>query len=181
MAGRGIHKAAAVYAKTLLELAGEKGVREEILAEAGSLHAVFSSAPALARALKSPALSAEKKTKLLAPVKDRASDLLKRLIRLLEIKNRLVLLPDICGEILRMDEERRRVRRARVVSAVALAPEQMQRLSEGLSARSGGYTYQLKNEVDAGLIAGFRVEEEDRVTDASLLHKLNLLRLKLAA
>jgi len=181
MSGRGIHKAAVVYAKTLLDLAGEKGVREEILSEAGSLNAVFSAAPALTRALKNPALSAEKKAKLLKPVKEKSSDLLKRLIRLLEIKGRLSLFPDLCSEILRLDEERRHIRRARVVSAVALVPEQMQRLAQGLSIRNEGYTYQLNNEVDSSLIAGFRVEEENRVTDASLRHKLNLLRLKLAA
>ena len=175
------HKAAAVYARTLLDVAGEKGVRDEILAEARALEEAFAGIPALARALELPALAADKKARLLAPIKDRASGLLKKFLRLLEIKNRFALLPPLCAEVLRLDEERRQIRRARVVSAAPLSAEQLQRLSAGLSSRAGGRAYLLENAVDAGLIAGFRVEEDDKITDASLRHKLNVLRLKLAA
>ena len=107
--------------------------------------------------------------------------MLKRLIKLLEVKGRLVLLESIAEEFLRLEEERRQISRAKVISAVPLSDAQLKSLAEGLSAQRSGRTYVLHNEVDPTLIAGFRVEEGDRVVDASLRHKLNAIRHKLAA
>jgi F0F1-type ATP synthase delta subunit len=80
-----------------------------------------------------------------------------------------------------MEEASRKVRRAVVVSAQPLDADQLATLAEGLAARHPGYTYLLENEVDASLIAGFRVEEDGHVTDTSLRHKLDGARRSLAA
>jgi F-type H+-transporting ATPase subunit delta len=173
MAKRQFHKAAAVYARTLLELGSEKGILPALREEMASLREVFAKLPELDRALRLPALSLEKKNLLAQSLSTDASDLVKRLIRLLEIKGRLA--------FLRLEEERRRVKWARVISAIPLTAEQLQHLADGLSAHHPGFTYLLKNEVDPSLIAGFRIEVDDFVTDASLRHKLNALRYKLAA
>lgn len=175
------HKATAVYARTLFELAEAKSQLAPLKDEIEAVLSVFDKTPMLRSALQSPALSSEKKLALMKPLSDKASDLFKRFLRLLEIKGRLALLRDICEEFLRLEEEKRNVLRARVVSALPLSADQLQRLASGLSARRPGKTYLLHNEVDASLIAGFRVEEDDVVTDASLSHKLNALRQKLAA
>ncbi len=174
-------KAAAVYARTLLELGSEKGLLAALKSEVEILRDVFVKTPELDRALSLPALPAEKKAVLAKSLSDNVSDMLKRLIRLLEIKGRLSLLSSICEEFLRLEEAGRNVRRARVISALPLTTEQLDKLAQGLSANRPGQTYVLTPEVDSSLIAGFRVEEEDSVTDATLRHKLNALRHKLAA
>jgi F-type H+-transporting ATPase subunit delta len=181
MAKPGFQKAAAVYAKTLLELAREKGVLDALREEVAALREVFAKTPGLRRALQLPALSGEKKALLIRPISEKAPEILKRLLRLLEIKGRLSLLSPLCEEFLRLDEESRQVKRARVVSAVALSEAQLQSLAQGLAKRRPGKTYLLRNEVDPALIAGFRVEEDDFVTDASIRHKLNALRQRLVA
>jgi F0F1-type ATP synthase delta subunit len=79
-----------------------------------------------------------------------------------------------------MEESGRKVRRASVVSAMPLNADQLESLSKGLSARNPGHTYLLHNEVDASLIAGFRIEEDGLVTDTSLRHKLDGARRSLA-
>ncbi|HAO98830.1 MAG TPA: hypothetical protein DCQ83_02160 [Fibrobacteres bacterium] len=175
------YKAAGVYAKTLLELASTKGGVDALKQEMESLRDVFAKVPELGRALQMPVLSAEKKAALAKSLADNASDMLKRLIKLLEVKGRLVLLESIAEEFLRLEEERRQISRAKVISAVPLSDAQLKSLAEGLSAQRSGRTYVLHNEVDPTLIAGFRVEEGDRVVDASLRHKLNAIRHKLAA
>ena len=180
MAKPDYHKAAGVYARTLLELGSEKGNLGMLREDMEILRGVFVQLPELDRALSFPALSAEKKSVLVKSLADNACDLVKRLIRLLEIKGRLALLKSIAGEFLRLEEQRRNVRRARVVSALPLSAGQLEQLSQGLSKRRPGQTYLLQNEVDPTLIAGFRIEEEDFVTDTSLRHKLNTLRHKLA-
>ena len=185
IANRNYGKAAAVYARTLLELSSEKGIQAALKTDMEILRDVFEKTPELDRALGLHALSAEKKAMLAKPLSENSSEILKRLIRLLEIKGRLALLGSICEEFLRLEEAGRHVRRARVISALPLTTEQLEQLSQGLSARSlksgTRQTYLLHNEVDPSLIAGFRVEEDDSVIDASLRHKLNALRHNLAA
>ena len=180
---RQYQKAANVYAKTLLELAALRGQIDLVREDFEAVREVFAKNPGFLRALTLPMLSGEKKAALAKPLADKASDVVKRLLRLLEIKNRLVLLPSIAETFIRLEEESRHVKRARVVSAEALSAEQLEKLAAKLTARLAGTpkTYVLHNDVDPSLIAGFRVEEDGFVTDASLRHKLDGLRQQLAA
>jgi F-type H+-transporting ATPase subunit delta len=178
---RQFQKAAKVYARTLLELAALRGSIDGLRADFESVLEVFAKTPGLERVLTLPMLSAEKKAQLVEPIAAKGSDLLQRLVRLLVLKGRLLLLPAIAEAFIRLEEESRQVRRARVVSAIALTPEQLEKLSAKLTARTPGKTYILHNDVDASLLAGFRVEEDGFVTDTSLRHKLDGLRQQLAA
>lgn len=174
-------KAARVYAKTLFEYAASRGGAGALRDEFVAVLAGLTGTPGLERALGMAALPEEKRAQLLRPVAERASEPLKRLMDLLEIKGRLALLPAVLEYFLRMEEASRNVRRAVVVSAASLDAAQLGTLAEGLAARNPGYTYLLDNEVDASLIAGFRIEEEGLVTDTSLRHKLDDARRSLAA
>jgi len=164
-----------------MELAALKGQIDTVRADFESVLAVFDKTPGLERVMTSPLLSGEKKAQLVKPLADQGSDLVKRLIRLLEVKNRLLLLPSIAETFLRLEEESRHIKRARVVSAVALTPGQLEKLAEKLADRLSGKTYILHNDVDPSLIAGFRVEEDGFITDTSLRHKLDGLRQQFAA
>jgi F-type H+-transporting ATPase subunit delta len=177
---RQISKAARVYAKTFLDHASSKGSLDALREEFTAVLEVFEKTKGLERALNMAALAEEKRAQILKPLTEKASDSLKNLLRLLELKGRLALLPAIAELFLRMEEAGRKVRRARVVSAVALSADQLESLSKGLAAKNPGYTYLLHNDVDASLIAGFRIEEDGRVTDTSLRHKLDGARRSLA-
>jgi F-type H+-transporting ATPase subunit delta len=185
---RQYHKAANVYARTLLELAALRGQIDLVRADFESVLEVFAKTPGLERVLTLPMLSGEKKAQLVKPLADKGSDLVQRLLRLLEIKGRLVLLPSIAEAFIRLEEESRHIKRARVVSAVALSKDQLETLAAKLNARLTGLgastekkTYILHNDVDPSLLAGFRVEEDGFITDTSLRHKLDGLRQQLAA
>jgi F-type H+-transporting ATPase subunit delta len=178
---RQISKAARVYAKTFLEYATTNGALDALREEFTAVLDVFAQTKGLERALNLAALPEEKRVQILAPLTGKASDSLKRLLRLLELKGRLALLPAIAQEFLRMEEAGRKVRRASVVSATALDAGQLESLAKGLTARNPGHTYLLHNEVDASLIAGFRIEEDGLVTDTTLRHKLDDARRSLIA
>jgi F-type H+-transporting ATPase subunit delta len=174
---RQISKTARVYARTFLEYVSSRGKAGESVAdvreELSALLEAFAKTPAFTRALALPALSGEKRAQLLKPVTERVSDPVKRLLKLLEAKGRLALLPEVAESFLRLEEAARKIRRARVTSAVPLTPEQLDALAKGLAARLPGSTYVLDNETDSSLIAGFRVEEDGQVTDTSLRHQLD--------
>jgi F-type H+-transporting ATPase subunit delta len=181
---RQISKAARVYAKTFLDYASShkvEGGLEALREEFTAVLEVFAKTKGLERALNLAALPEEKRVQILRPLAAKASEPLKRLLRLLELKGRLSLLPAIAQEFLRMEEAGRKVRRTKVVSATPLDAGQLESLAKGLAARNPGHTYLLHNEVDASLIAGFRIEEDGLVTDTSLRHKLDSARRSLAA
>jgi F-type H+-transporting ATPase subunit delta len=174
-------KAARVYAKTLFDYAQSNGGASALREEFVAVLEAIAQTKGLERALNLSALPEEKRVQLLRPLADKASAPLARIMKLLELKARLALLPAVLELFLRMEEAARKVRRAVVVSAKALDAAQLATLSGGLAARNPGYTYLLDNEVDDSLIAGFRIEEDGLVTDTSLRHKLDETRRSLAA
>lgn len=174
-------KAAAIYARTLLDLAHSQGVTAEVTGEMQALSTLFKQEKAVVNALQNPALSGEKKATLAETLSSRASVLTGKVIRLLVIKNRLALLPELAEAYLRREEESRQVHRAQVVSATALTSEQMEKLAQFLASQKPGSTYKLENTLDPYLVAGFRVEEGGRILDASLRHKLDTIQQRLAA
>jgi ATP synthase F1 delta subunit len=184
-------KAAIIYARTLLQAAeDEKAVQstaaqgagaEAVSADMRALAETFRRLPELTRYLANPVRSSEDKAKLMPSVSDKLSPLSARFLKLLEAKNRFALLRAIADEYIALEEAKRNILRATVVSAKPLAPEQISRLAKGLEAKRPGKTYLLTNEVDPSLIAGFRIQQGDRITDASIKNKLALLRQRLAA
>lgn len=174
-------KAAAIYARTLLDLAKVQGVLGEVTGEMQALVAIFSKEPGVVRALHNPSLSGDKKGQLIAPLQEMASALTAKVIKLLAMKNRLAVLPELADAFLRLEEESRKVHRARVISAMPLSEGQLSSLASLLAARKPGATYKLENQVDASLLSGFRVEEGDSIIDATLRHKLETIKQRLAA
>jgi F-type H+-transporting ATPase subunit delta len=174
-------KAAAIYARTLFDMAQSQGVTAEVTGEMQALSTLFKKEKAVVNALQNPALSGEKKATLVDPLSKRATVLTGKIIRLLVLKNRLALLPELAEAYLRREEESRQVHRAKVVSAVALTGQQLEALAKLLADKKPGSSYQLENTLDPHLVAGFRVEEGGRILDASLRHKLDTIQQRLAA
>jgi F-type H+-transporting ATPase subunit delta len=174
-------KAAVVYARTLLESADEQRVQGPVSADIQGLAEAFRREPKLHRFLVNPIIGAEKKAQLLGAAAGGFAPLTRKFLKLLETKNRFAILRSICEEYIAQEESRRNIVRATVVSAAPLAPEQISRLAKGLEASKPGKQVVLVNQIDKSLIAGFRILQGDIITDASIKHKLDQLKQKLAA
>jgi F-type H+-transporting ATPase subunit delta len=174
-------KAAIVYARTLLQAAEDEKSGDNVSADMHLLAETFRRLPGLYKFLTNPVRRSEEKAKLLASISDKLAPLTKKFLKLLEIKNRLALLRAIVDQYISLEEAKRNILRATVVSAKPLAPEQIAKLAKGLEVKRPGKTYVLTNEIDPSLIAGFRILQGDRVTDASIKNKLALLKQRLAA
>lgn len=174
-------KAAVVYARTLLQAAEDEKATEGVSADMHVLDETFRRLPAFQKYLANPVVGTKEQAKLLASVADKFAPLTKKFLKLLEAKNRFALLRAIAAEYIALEESKRNILRATVVSAKPLAPDQIAKLAKGLEVKRPGKTYVLTNEIDPTLIAGFRIQQGDRITDASLKNKLALLRQRLAA
>jgi F-type H+-transporting ATPase subunit delta len=174
-------KAAAIYARMLLQAAQDKNSADAVSADMHVLAATFRKLPELQKFLANPVRSTEEKAKIVGTVSDKLSPLSKQFLKLLEVKNRFALLRAIAEEYIAQEESRKNILRATVVSAKPMSQDQLDKLSRNLEAKRPGKKYVLANEIDASLIAGFRIVEGDIITDASIKHKLDLLKQKLAA
>ena len=137
--------------------------------------------PVLAKFLANPIRSTEDKAALLAPAAAKFSPLTRKFLKLLETKNRLALLAGIAEEYIVLEEKKQNIERAVVYSAAALGADQLGKLGRALEAKRPGKKVILTNQIDASLIAGFRIQEGDTITDASIKNKLEIIRQKLAA
>lgn len=174
-------RAASIYARTLLEAAADGAAAAAVSADMRALADTFGKLPVLAKFLSNPVRNSEEKAALLAPAVAKLAPLTQRFLKLLEIKNRLAILPGIAEQYLLLEEKRQNIERAVVYSAAALGAEQLSRLGRALEAKRPGKKIILSNQIDTSLIAGFRIQEGDTITDASIKNKLEIIRQKLAA
>jgi F-type H+-transporting ATPase subunit delta len=159
----------------------DQKVQETVSADMRGIADTFRKLPALHKFLTNPVRGADEKAKVINAAASSVSPLSRKFLKLLEIKNRFGLLRGIAEEYLILEEQKQNILRATVVSAKPLEKEQIAKLSQGLERKRPGKTFILTNQIDASLIAGFRIVEGDSVTDASIKHKLDLLKQKLAA
>ena len=174
-------KAAPIYARMLLEAADDHKAAEAVSSDMHALAETFRKLPELHKFLANPVRKSEEKAKLIQSAAAQLAPLTRQFIQLLQSKNRFALLRAIADAYIALEEDRKNILRAVIMSAKPLSQDQLGKLALGLEAKRPGKTYLLTNQIDASLIAGFRIVQGDTITDASIKHKLDLLKQKLAA
>jgi len=164
------------YARALLDVAGGDALalRDELRAFGQAVEAH----PELRRALRDPALGAERRRRLLAAVAERAgtSPLLRRLLDLVGSRDRVGILPDFVLAYAEIANAAHGVVSADVVSAVPLPQAQR----DSLAAALGG-TVELRSRVDPDLVGGLLVRVGGTTYDGSVRTRLAALRRRLAS
>lgn len=81
----------------------------------------------------------------------------------------------IYNEFVDMADESRNITKADLISAMPISDDDLNTLSDNLS-RSSGKTVQLKVSVDPSIIGGLKIRLGDKVIDASIAKKLEMLK-----
>ena len=159
---------ARVYAESLLGLAEEQGIGDEILEELDALVALEERDSELAAFLTSPLVElGVRRATLESSLRGRSSDLVVDTLQVMNAKGRLVLVPALAVAYrAALDELRGRVD-VSVVSAVALNEQQKQQLLDTLS-RVTKREVRLAETVDPEILGGLVVSLGDRKIDYSL-------------
>ena len=169
------------YAEAIFSLARDQGRLDDLQAELAAANRLLAEAPDLRALLDHPEIAREQKLSLLeAAFAGRFSPELVSFLRLLVLRRRQNLLPEMEEEFAALADEARAVVRARVESAIPLAPEQRTRLRDKLAAMTGKRV-ELEEEVAPALLAGLRVWLGDRMIDGSAARRLAELRATLLA
>lgn len=137
--------------------------------------------PRVARIVSNPSVPrADRETTLDRLFAKRVSPLALHLVRLLDQRGRLTLLPAIAAEFTRMLDALRGIVAASVTSAAPLEKDEVAAIGARLESMTG-QTVKLTTTVDPALIGGVTVQVGDRMIDASVRGRLERLRDQLVA
>lgn len=165
------------YAKSLMELAAEQGSLEQVQADMQTLHSAAQNRD-LYVFLKSPIIHADKKIATLdALFKGKLDKLTMLYLQLLVNKGREGYLPEITAEFALQYKVRQHITSVTVTSAAPLSEAVMADLRKKLL--SSGVTSEnldITTKVDPALIGGFILEFDNKRYDASVAHKLEVLK-----
>jgi F-type H+-transporting ATPase subunit delta len=173
--------AALRYARALFDVARQENLDvERIDRELAEFNDLVTTNEALSRVLSNPAIPASRKRaavdqllKLVSLTKPLA-----QLLLLLADRDRLVLLPELSQAFRERVMDFQQVVRAQVTTAVALPPDKVSALQQGIS-RATGRKVHLETAVDPSLIGGAVTRIGSTVYDGSVTTQLQRLKERL--
>lgn len=170
-------KVASRYAKSLIDLAVEQNKLDRILEDMQSLREAVKSRD-LFLLLKSPIVPASKKTEIMKLIfEGKLDELTMAFINILITKGRESHVTEIVGEFLAQYKRIQHISTVKITSATALSDDKVEAIkAKFLTSSTTDDKLDVTTAVDPELIGGFVVEYDDKVYDASMLHKLNNLK-----
>jgi F-type H+-transporting ATPase subunit delta len=168
--------AAGRYARALYDvvLKEQPADLEAVQGQVRDLSTVFTGNPALVGAMGNPAVPVTRKVAVARAVLDKAGPLaspVAKMVLMLAERDRLMLLPDIARVYRERVMDYQKVIRGEVTTAMALAPEKLRALEQGLSQATGRRVV-LESNVNPAIIGGVIARLGSTVYDGSVTTQL---------
>lgn len=169
-------RVASRYAKSLLELAQEKGILEKVYADMQYFTRTLDANRDLHLVLGNPIVKHDKKLAILNAVfgKD-VSELTLAFFRIITQKNREAILESVAREFVTQYNEVKGIQKASVTTAVPLTPELRASFQKKVEAHTGK-TVELQEIVNPAVIGGYVLRIGDQQIDDSI--RTNVQKLK---
>lgn len=172
-------RVASRYAKSLLELAEEKNVLEEVHGDMLLFSEVCSQNRDFVLMLRNPVVKHDKKKAVLEAIfKDKVDALTIANFDIITRKNREAILPAVAREFHNLYNIRKGIEVATVTTAVPLDKELREEIEKLVQKITSGKKVDLTEVIDEDIIGGFTLKIGDRQIDDSLKTKLKTLQLK---
>lgn len=164
------------YAKSLLDLAIEKGQLEQVYADVKVIDKAIEGSAELAALLKSPIINSGKKLDVLKAIfSSKVNPITLAFIEILVKKGREPYLIDMAHSFINQYNKHKNITPVKVTTATAIDKSTIDNILAQLKAKTGIVNVELSTEVDPELIGGFVLQFEDKMFDASVSRKLELL------
>ena len=172
---------AVAYARSLLELAGERNQADEVGQEMAAARELLEQNPTFAAFVADPGIGAAERTATLERIfRGRASPLVMNFLGVLNNRGRLRLLDAVAQAYNDLLDEQKGNVEVDVTVAQRLDPEQLEQVRQRVSAALGRNAV-VHQYVDENIIGGLVLRVEDRLIDASVRYQLEAMREKLLA
>jgi F-type H+-transporting ATPase subunit delta len=174
------HRVAYAYAKSLMELAIERGQLEEVYQDFLHLDNLSKSNRDFELAMKNPTVSSDKKLKILKALfgKRVTTDTVMSFFEILCRKDREEVLIDIAGEFQSQYQLHNSIQVAEVTTTFPLDDNLRAEFTKIVLEISGMKEVMLVEKINPDLIGGFVLRVNDRQLDESLSSKLRELRVQ---
>ncbi len=161
------------YAKSLMDLALEKGELEKVFADMQWLQQVIKGSRDFANLLRSPIVKGDKKEKIVETiVGSRVSNITSLFIRLLIEKGRETNLPEIITSFTSQYKEHKKIYRVKLTTASPIGENLKKAIIDQIKRTSDMQNIELETVVNEDLIGGFVLEAGDKFIDASVAYDL---------
>lgn len=170
-------RVASRYAKSLLDLAEERGTLEQVKQDMDLFTKTLDENRELRLLLRNPIVKHDKKLAILNAVfGGKVSELTSKFFAIITQKNRENALEFIGTEFQSQYNQLRGVQVAEVTTATPLTAELRAQVSQLVRQQTGQAQVTLNEKVDASLIGGFVLRVGDRLIDDSVSYRLRKLR-----
>lgn len=167
------------YARSLMEIAQEKGVLAGVHEDMRLVAATCAGSRDLAVLLKSPVVKSDKKDKVLHQVfAGKIGEVTSAFMGILVRKGREALLPHVAAAFEELYKQQRGIVTAHVKSAAPLSDTTRAQVRAMAAKQHPGKTIELEEEVDASLIGGLTIRIGDEQYDGSVSRRISDLRRK---
>lgn len=167
------------YAKSLVNLAEEMNVLDQVKEDMVLVDQVCKENRQLRLVLKSPViLSTNKRIILEKLFSDKVSELIVKFFKILSRKNRIGILPYIADEVVALYNDLKGYQEATITTSSPLT-DGMRKEVEQIVEKASGKKVLLKEVVDKDLIGGFVLTISDKQLDKSIAGNLNRLKIQL--
>jgi len=171
-------RAAVRYAKALLESAEASNIQELIYGDMKSVYDTIQGSRELQVTLQSPVIKVEDKQQILQKIFADSNELTQALINTLAANKRTQLLSGVSQSFLELYKERKGIKDAVVITAVAMTPEIENKILDKIKSLTGSDTITIKNEINPEILGGFILRVGDIQYDASIRNQFQILKNK---
>lgn len=173
-------RAAARYAKALLQLAEQNQLTEKVVQDARMIHGLISDSKELELLLSSPLVKADKKMLVLNKLfEGKVEDLSLKLIQQTVKQNRENLLSVIFAEMIAQYNKANQIAKVDVTTAIPLEDSVREDIKAKLVQAYKLSKVELVEKVDESLLGGMILRIDDKQLDASIRRKLNDIKKEL--
>ena len=161
------------YAKSLIDLALEKGELEKIYEDMQWLQQVIKGSRDFGNFLRSPIIKSDKKEKIAeAIIGGKVTNITSLFIRLLIAKGRESNLPEIITSFISQYKEYKNIYPVKLTTATPIDEDLKKAMIDQIRKTSDMQNIELEAMVNEDLIGGFVLEAGDKLVDASIAYDL---------
>ena len=166
-------RVASRYAKSLLDLAVEKGKLEQVYHDMLYLQQLNKGSREFLNLLRSPVVKAGAKIKAInAVTKGKISDLTIAFTTLLINKTREANLPEVISSFIQQYKHKKNINTVKLTTAVPVSEDVKKQLIAQVMKTSNLQNIELETVVDPNIIGGFVLQSGDKLIDASIAYEL---------
>ena len=164
------------YAKSLIDLAIERGELEKVVADMQWLQGICKSNRDFVNLLRSPIIKADTKKKIVTAITaGNITEMTAGFNALLITKGRESNLPEIAAAFITAYNKHKNIHIIRLTTAAPVSDSFKSAIIEQVKKSAGFQNIELEEKIDADLIGGFVLQVGDKLVDASIAYDLRAI------